>query len=181
MKKILIISTLVVFLTACNAQTESQVTDTLSNEPLDQESWLTLNADLLGGGDFTILTPSKWSFEQGVGTDSQVGTISGDGITLKFAYGMHTGNPVDATGSGEKLKAQNEIIDGLEAVILTPKVTGDGEVALYFETLDPDSSESDSSEGVQILDEEHFLLFGENLTADQEELVLQIFRTIQFK
>lgn len=182
MKKILITSALCVLLTACSAETELQTTvNDIPGETMNQEDWVTLNADLLDGGDFTLRTPSAWTFEQGVGTDSQVGTLSGDGITLRFAYGVNTGNPIDATESGEKLKVQNEVIDDRKAIILTPKVTGDGEVALYFDSIDPGIPESDSGERTRILDEEHFLLFGENLTVEEEALVLQIFRTIEFK
>lgn len=180
MKKILITSALYIFLAACNTQTELQTTD--DDTPLGtttQENWFTLNANLLDEGDFTLLTPSEWKFEQGIGIDSQVGTISGDGITLIFAYGVFTGNPIDATESGDKLVAQNEVIDGRDAVILTPKITGDGEVALYFESPYGDGNTL-LSDSTYILDEEHFLLVGENLTAEQEATVLQIFRTIQF-
>jgi len=171
MKKLLIVSLLCLSLTACNSGTVSQITT-------DQSSWVTLNADLLDGGDFSVLTPSAWTFKQDVGTDSQVGTISGDGITLQFAYGLNTGNPIDETESGEKLKSQNEVIDGRPAVILTPKVTGDGEVAVYFESTQFGYSED---QGTHLLDGDHFLLFGENLTAEQEATALQIFRSIQFK
>lgn len=175
MKKILLVS--VLFLSACNLEIESQVDfgDT-STGSISQEDWVTLDVDLLDGGDFTLLTPAGWEFEQGIGMDSQVGTISGDGINLQFAYGMFEGNPIDATESGDKLESQSEIVDGRMASILTPKITGDGEVAIYFET--PSSLISDSYYNP---DQEHFLLFGENLTVEQEKLVLEIFRTIEFK
>lgn len=165
MKNFFIVSMLCFFLTSCDIVT--------------QENGFTLNADLLDEGDFTIQTPSEWGFAQGMGIDSQVGTITGDGITLTFAYGVYVGNPIDATESGEKLVAQNETINGRDAVILTPKITGDGEVAVYFKSPygDGDTLLSDST---YIMDEEHFLLFGENLTAEQEALALQIFRTIKF-
>lgn len=168
MKKFLITSALCLFLTACNSGTESQSTD----------GWVTLNANLLDGGDFTLRTPSEWKFEQGVGTDSQVGTVSGDGITLTFDYGMFAGNPINDSEMGVKLQAQDEVIDGRPAVILTPKVSGDGEVAIYFDSTQFGYSED---EGTHLTGEDHFLLFGENLTAEQEATVLQIFRTIQFK
>ncbi|MFA5855395.1 MAG: hypothetical protein WC846_03905 [Candidatus Gracilibacteria bacterium] len=171
MKKLLIGLVLCLFLTACG--TESQ--------PVIQENWVTLNADLADGGDFTLLTPSKWKFEQGVGMDSQVGTISGDGITLQFDYGMYAGNPINDSELGEKLVAQNEVIDGLNAVIVTPKVSGDGVVALYFESTGSAPKTVPVGDESFILDEQHLLLFGENLTAEQEAIVLQIFRTIKFQ
>lgn len=149
--------------------------DELSLEGVSQENWVTIDVDLLDGGDFTLLTPAGWEFEQGVGMDAQVGTISGDGITLQFAYGMFIGNPIDATESGDKLESQSEVIDNRMASILTPKITGNGEVVIYFET--PSTLIWDSYYNPN---QEHFLLFGENLTAKQEELVLAIFKTIKF-
>lgn len=135
---------------------------TLFNDVVERsvpEGW-----EMIDGGDFTLYAPANWEFTEGMGIDSYVGEIAGDGVVLHFDYGMYTGN--FAASEEETYDIQYEIVSGQKAVIFTPKTTGEGLTGIYVE--------APRGEG-------NFTLYGENLTTEQEELAVQIFRTLKFK
>ena len=176
MKKYLLILTSVVFLTACSTPIEDTgygYNENDANENIKvgygnddrtpaPEGWA-----LLDQGDFTVYAPQGWVLTPLQGTDSYVGKVSGDDMTLTYDYGMNVGL---FSGNSEFKESNYNVeelsINGFEATVYTPKVAGKGSVQVDFE--------SPRMEGT-------FNMFGEDLTADQELVAVEIFKTIFFK
>ncbi|MFA6529214.1 MAG: hypothetical protein WCT46_06815 [Candidatus Gracilibacteria bacterium] len=122
---------------------------------------------MLDQGDFTLYAPSGWLLTPEQGIDSYVGTVSGNGINLKYAYGDNVAAlSSDSEYVASEYSVTNDTFNSQMVTIYTPKLSGTGNMEIYFE--------SPRGEG-------NFILFGENLTSDQEALALQIFDTINFK
>lgn len=164
MKKFLLILSFILLLNACASEDLPNPnievgygTEVSTPAP---EGWA-----LLDQGDFTLYAPAGWKLTPQQGTDSYVGLVSGDGMTLTYDYGMGVGlfaNNSEFKKSDytiEKLK-----INGFDATIYRPKTSGSMEIDF----------EDPRGEG-------NLNLFGENLTADQEEIAVQIFKTIFLK
>jgi len=122
--------------------------------------------EILNEGNFTVYAPSGWVLSPEQGIDTYVGTISGDGMTLRYDYGSFVGLFSQNSEYKEaEYKLVSAKINGWEALIYTPKTAGMGSTVLNIE--------SPKGEG-------NFNLFGENLSLEQEELAGQIFRTVYF-
>lgn len=122
-------------------------------------SWQFINAD-----SFSLSLPTGWKFNDLQGIDSYVGEFVGDGTKLRFDFGRYS-NPL-AEDNDPNHVVTYETIDGYKAKIVVPKVTDNGTTGVYFGNL-----------GTQ----NRFNLYGNNLTASQQQTVLKIFRTIKFK
>jgi hypothetical protein len=117
--------------------------------------------------DFHLSLPPGWEFRRLQGTDSSVGEITGDGVTLGLDYGWYS-DPLSA----ENYPGQAEsyvIIDGQRAKITVPNVVGDGIVGVHFPDLG-------STGGSKI----RLTILGSQLTASQQSTALAIFRSIRF-
>src|SRR5215470_4957309 len=60
-----------------------------SNQLPDSAAWHKIDA-----GAFSLLAPAGWEFHQLQGVDSYIGEFTGDGVVLKFDYGLWS-NPLD--------------------------------------------------------------------------------------
>lgn len=148
MKKFLTLVFALVLFSAC-AKTETSV----------PENWA-----LIDVGEFTVQAPAGWTYVPEQGIDSKIGFIEGDGLSLEFDYGMYSGF-LDS-GTEDNYTVVNDTIDGYDAQIATPKVTGSGLTMVFFERVN---------------DGDRFNLYGRDLNAEQEKMALQIFQTLQFK
>ncbi len=120
--------------------------------------------------NFIISLPPGWKFNQLQGIDSYVGEFVGEGMQLIFDYGWYSG---DASQNNPSYQVTIETIDGLEARLYSsPAIKNAG---VYFGNVD-------GSQVVQGLGTPNRLsLYGSGLTTEQQELALDIFRTIRFK
>ncbi len=124
-------------------------------------NWQSVDADY-----FTLSLPPGWKFNKLGGEDSYIGEFVGDGMRLKFDYGWYSNSLVE--DSDPNYTVTYETIDGYQAKIVVPKVTGNGITGIYFDNL--------GSEGSQ---QTNFNIYGENFSPSQQETVLKIFRTLK--
>jgi hypothetical protein len=115
-------------------------------------------------GTFSIYAPPGWDFHQRRGIDSFVGGFAGDGVVLYFDFGRYSSPLGDA--HEPTYVVAHESIGGHRAKIVSPKVPGSGRTGIYFS---------------RVTDGDKLCLYGQNLTAPQQELALRIFRTIRFR
>ncbi len=175
MKKYLSAITLLLLLTACSTDTDIGYGDNedAANENIEvgygtndrtpaPEGWKILDAYSL----FTVYAPAGWVETPEQGIDSYIGTISGDAVTLRYDYGMYSGEFSHNSEYNEsEYDVLNTTINGFEAVIYTPKVAGKGNTVLNV--MSP-------------REEGNLNLYGENLSAEQQEIVVEIFKTVFF-
>jgi hypothetical protein len=121
--------------------------------------WHKLNA-----GPFSILAPSGWEFHQLQGVDSYVGEFVGDGVALKFDFGRYSSGYRKKSKESEHATTK-ESIGGLTAKLISPRISGHGFTGVYFRRV----------RGTDAL-----CLWGKDLTATQQALVLKVFETIRF-
>lgn len=129
-------------------------------ETVSMEGWAATDV-----GGFTISLPPDWEYRPLQGIDSLVGNFVGDGVTMSFDFGWYSNSLVE--DSDPAYTVTYETIDGENAKIVVPKSTTDGMTGVYFEGL--------GSNGMNRLQ-----ISGSGLTDEQQSLVLQMFRTIQF-
>lgn len=117
----------------------------------------------LDAGPFSILAPSGWEFHQLQGVDSYVGEFVGEGVVLRFDFGGYS-NPLKE----EKKSAYvvvHKSIGGYRAKAVSPRTPGHGITGVYFR---------------KVSDGDALCLWGKDLSAIQQELVLEVFDTIRF-
>jgi hypothetical protein len=120
-------------------------------------SWYKLDA-----GPFSILAPSGWEFHQLTGVDSYVGEFVGDGLALTFDFGRYSNSLKEAKSPAYIIN--RESIGGFHAKVVSPRAPGHGVTGVYFRDVGHSN---------------RFCLWGRELTAAQQELVLKIFETIR--
>ena len=120
----------------------------------------------LDAGSFSIYAPTGWQFQHVRSVDSYMGRFLGDGVTLGFDFGMFADSVQDSQ-MGPTYLVSDEIIGGCAAKLGCPRTPGHGRTAIYFHKVQG----SDNS----------LLVSGQDLSASQQELALQVFRTIRFK
>jgi hypothetical protein len=113
---------------------------------------------------FSVFTPMGWEFRNVQSVDSYMGRFEGDGVVLSFDFGRFTNSLDDSRGPAYLIT--DEYIGGFRAKLGRPRTPGQGLTAIYF----PKFRGSDS-----------LFLYGRDLTATQQELVLKIFRTIRLR
>jgi hypothetical protein len=122
------------------------------------DGWTKLDA-----GAFSLSAPSGWEFHKMQGVDSYVGKFSGDGIVLKFDYGMYSDDLRDTVAP--RYVTTEQQVGSHKSKIVYPRAPGHGITAIYF----PSAAGSDK-----------LCLWGQDFTQPQQELALEIFRTIRF-
>jgi hypothetical protein len=124
----------------------------------DIKGWRKLDA-----GPFSILAPSRWEYHQLVGYDSFLGEFVGDGIRLRFDYGRYSNDYLQNAKNPAHVVSKRSI-GGHSARVANPRTPGTGLTSIYIK-----------------LDGRNALwLWGEDLTSEQQELVLKMFDTLQF-
>lgn len=168
MKK-LFFSICLLVLTGCTAQTD--VNDGVNT------NWQTLDA-----GEFQISAPAGWEFIPEMGIDSTVGKFSGGEMTLRFDYGLYSGDFANNSTYFKNPTAYTvtqENINGHEAKIYVPnEVAPDKPTVLFI--ANPNGVEPCTDE-VCVLNQQNFEMLGDNLSEEDLALALQIFRTVDFK
>lgn len=135
----------------------------------------------LDAGDFTILALEGWEFTPLVGFDSTVGEFSDGEMTLSFDYGMYAGDFSSNSVFFEDPSAYSvieETIDGLEAKIYVPNEASSERPTVLF--IAHPKGIGPCTEGV-CAPEENFQMLGDNLTQEQVDVTLEIFRSVDFK
>ena len=131
--------------------------------PLGPSTWHSVNT-----GPFSVLLPPGWQYQPMQGIDSFVGGFSGDGVTLNFDYGMYGGQPLD----NPAFDVHDETVGGFTARLFLPKAGNVGEMQLYMRTADVSPPF-----GAPVA----LVLTGANLSPAQQQVVLQIFRSVRVK
>jgi hypothetical protein len=121
--------------------------------------WCKIDAEV-----FSIFAPLGWEFQQLQGVDSYVGEFVGDGIALRFDFGIHSSGYLKKTRRPAYAIARKHI-GGVPAQIVSPRIPGHGLTGAYFRNVG-------HSNGL--------FVWGQDLTTAQQELVLKIFETIRF-
>lgn len=122
------------------------------------------NWQKVDAGPFSILAPSAWEFHQLTGVDSYVGEFVGDGVALTFDFGRYSSSLKQAKKPAYVIVKKS--IGGYRAKVVSPQTPGHGITGVYFRNVNSDGDE--------------LCLWGEDLSAAQQELALQIFETIRF-
>jgi hypothetical protein len=132
--------------------------------PLGASTWHSVDT-----GPFSVLLPPGWEYVRAQGVDSFVGSFVGDGITLGFDYGMYGGAP---RPDDPNLSMHDETVGGYTARLFFPKADGDGASGIFVRTVD-----AAPPFGYPVA----LVLSGYGLSSDQQQVALQIFRSIRFK
>jgi hypothetical protein len=114
-------------------------------------------------GPFSIFAPPGWKCRQLQGIDSTVGQCVGDRVELHFDFGQYS-NPLDEAQEPSYVVA-HENIGGFEAKMVSSRMPGHGVTGIYFRNVTGSNS---------------LCLYGKDLTEEQQELALRIFRTVRF-
>ncbi|KKW29706.1 MAG: hypothetical protein UY72_C0035G0006 [Candidatus Uhrbacteria bacterium GW2011_GWD2_52_7] len=120
---------------------------------------------IVDAGPFTVSLPPTWTLQPRQGIDSYVADFVGDGIRLSSDFGWYSDSLAEV--GDPKYSVTYEAIDGQNAKLVVPKVMGNGLTGVYFEGL--------GNNGLNRLQ-----ISGDDLTAEQQELVVRIFKTIRF-
>jgi hypothetical protein len=114
-------------------------------------------------GPFSIWAPPGWEFHQLTGVDSYVGEFVGDGVALTFDFGRYSSSLKQAKKPDYVIAKKS--IGLYRAKLVSPRTPGQGITGVYFSKV----SSGDA-----------LCLWGKDLSAVHQQLVLQIFETIQF-
>ena len=137
---------------------------------------------------FQIETPKSWKIIIDEGIDSYVGRIIIDSVSaISFDYGFYSNNleeylkepndsagwtlypPLSQLGKNRNSQSHYEIIDEKKAKIVAPIKTGVGVTGIYFDSLKSNGANKVS-----------FELSGNDLTPENEKLVLLAFKSLKF-
>jgi hypothetical protein len=121
---------------------------------------------------FSVLLPPGWVYEPDQGIDSFIGSYCGDGIELRFDYGWYS-DPLNFN-DGRLYAVHEETIGGLTAKIVLSRDPS-GTTGIHFAKV---SSIRPGGTAPPI--DVKLTLYGQDLTADQQDIVMQIFRSIRF-
>ena len=128
-------------------------------------------------GGFSLRLPQGWQLNELQGIDSYVAEIVGDSVRLTLDFGWYSNSLVD--DDDPQYIVSYEEVGGLRAKLVLPR--GEGErliTGVYFE--DFDGSDLDrSSPDYHIPSQNRLQISGVDLTPDQQETALAIFRTIR--
>lgn len=142
-----------------HAQARQRATDEANSRTvIAPADWRRVDA-----GPFSILAPPGWAFHQLQGIDSFVGEFVGDGVVLKFDYGLYS-DPLDR-GRKPVYVVIHKFIGRRRARIVSPRKAGHGITGVYIRDVG-------NSAGLT--------LWGQNLTSAQQDLALKIFETLRF-
>ena len=113
---------------------------------------------------FSLRMPPGWELNELRGIDSYVGEVVGDGVRLVFDYGGFSWglDPPDDQEHNYVVAYQN--IGGVAAKLLIPIDASSGYIGVYFNKLSSSSLN----------------LVGKDLTTEQQQTAMAIFRSIRF-
>jgi hypothetical protein len=129
-----------------------------ANDIVTTNDWQRVSAEF-----FSLRTPPGWSYLKLPATDSDRGEFTGDGVTLRFDFGLYASSFSEAREPAYIIRS--EVIGGHQAKIVSPKKPGKGATAIYFADVS----------GARSL-----CLFGQDLNEKEQALALTIFHTIRF-
>jgi hypothetical protein len=116
--------------------------------------------------EFTMDVPATWSALPMQGIDSYVGGISmNDGQQATFDLGWYS-NSLEVAFETHHVDFTR--IDGLEAKLVSPVTPGRGTTGVYFANL---------NDGGLL----RFEMHGEDLSAENQDLLIEAFQTLDFK
>ena len=118
----------------------------------------------LDTGPFSILSPAGWEFHQLQGVDSYLGEFVGDGVVLTFDFGRYSSGYFKNDKPPTHSMAKKHIA-GHTAKVVSPRTPGHGTTSAYFP---------------RVAGKDSLCIWGKDLTATQQELVLRMFDTIRF-
>ena len=116
---------------------------------------------------FALDLPDGWKLKKQQGIDSYVGEITHRETKLTYDFGMYS-NSLERDGSTSMALNHNisyEMIHGKEARVVTPHQIGSGTTGVHFGNIDGKNT---------------LTITGQDLSGDDQETALQIFRSITF-
>ncbi len=129
------------------------------------------NWKLIETSGYFVSLPANWKYKTEQGMDSAVGKFIGDGAVLNSDYGLYGGSAIKDGDQNHTITY--EVIDGRQARIVISKTESNGTTEIYFPTV----KVNDKLPGMPT----KLIVRGVNLTKSQQETVVKIFRTIDFK
>jgi hypothetical protein len=121
---------------------------------------------------FSVILPPGWAYEPRQGIDSFVGAYVGDGVELTFDYGIYS-DPLNYEDNAS-YNVHEETIGGLTAKIVMP-TSADGITGVHFADVGKFAFPGDN-----IAFDVRLTVAGNGLTQEQQQIALQIFRSIRF-
>lgn len=118
----------------------------------------------LDAGPFSILAPAGWEFHQLQGIDSFVGEFTGGAVVLTFDFGRYSSGYFKKDKAPAYLIAKKHV-GSHAAKVVSPRTPGHGTTGAYFPKVAGRNS---------------LCIWGKELSATQQELVLKMFETIRF-
>lgn len=118
----------------------------------------------LDAGAFSLLAPAGWEFRQLQGIDSFVGELAGDGVVLTLDFGRYSSGYFKNDKAPAYLIAKKHIGSHV-AKVVRPRTPGHGTTGAYFPKVAGRNS---------------LCIWGKELSATQQDLVLKMFETIRF-
>jgi len=130
-------------------------------------TWVSVNNQ-----EFSVLLPPGWAYEPRQGIDSFVGAYVGDGVELTFDYGIYS-DPLSFEGD-PSYDVHEETIGGVTAKIVRAKGAS-GITGVHFARI-----EKFAFPGDNIAFDVRLTIVGRDLTPEQLEIAMQVFRSIRF-
>ena len=122
--------------------------------------------------EFSVLLPPGWAYEPRQGIDSFVGAFVGDGVELSFDYGIYS-DPLNFD-EGALYAVHEETIGGVTAKIVRSR-DASGTTGVHFADI-----EKFVFPGDIIPFDVRLTITGQDLTPDEQEIAMQIFRSVRF-
>ena len=158
--------TVALLTSACNSLTTAPAQPIVFPEVQPASDWIRVNVPGWDGQTgFSLMLPPGWQLKEIDGIDSYVGEVVGDGVRLKFDYGMHSWDldPEDEPEFDFEYLESYEHIGGLPAKLLISNDPTGGHTGVYFDDL-----------GGQRMN-----LIGWGLSQEQQRVAIGIFRSIR--
>lgn len=157
-------------LASCSTQTVKVETE------ISTEDWTTLDV-----GEFQVKAPKGWEYNPQMGIDSKVGEFSGDGMTLMFDYGAFSADFVNNSvyfEDPDAYRVTEETIDGYLSKIYVPVVPESDKPTVLF--MGNTNGLGPCTEGVCGNQYVNLEILGDNLSEEEVEIALAIFKTVDF-
>ncbi len=152
--------------TSTATTTTSNISESKEDNFIEED--LSIKWKQIDAPNFTLFIPTDWKFNQLQGIDSYLGELVGPEAKLTFDFGLYSDSLVADDDPNYVITYEN--IDGYKAKIIKPKTIGLGTVGVYFDNVGGGGFQTTKLQ-----------ISGQDLSKKNQEIALQIFRSIEFK